>query len=130
LAAPASKQFVVELKRLGTNLHWLEGGERLYGSIQSDLSFQVETYLLVDMRQDTPDADLPPCFLERVDERVGTLHEAGVDEYSGFSGELRYSITPTSDSDCSDLLAADPPLATELPCTTAYQLEAEPLTAE
>ena len=130
LAAPQSKQFFVELKRYRTTLHWLEGGERLYGSIESDGSFAVETYLLVDMRQDTPDADLPPCYLERVDQRLGTLAEVGAGESSGFSGELRYNIIPTAESDCSDLLAADEPLASELPCLIAYDLEAVPYAAE
>jgi len=130
LAAPASKQFLVELKRYRRVLHWLEGGERLYGSIESDGSFAVETYLVVDMRQDTPDADLPPCFLERVDRRLGTLPEEGAGESAGFSGQLRYGIIPTADSDCSDLLAADEPLATQLPCTIAYDLEAVPYAAD
>jgi len=130
LAAPQSKQFLVELKRYRTVLHWLEGGERLYGSIDSDGSFAVETYLVVDMRQDTPDADLPPCYLERVDQRLGTLPEEGTGEPAGFSGQLRYGIIPTADSDCSDLLAAEEPLATQLPCTIAYDLEAVPYTAE
>lgn len=127
LAAPTYKQFVVELKQLGTALHWIEGGERLYGSIDDDGSFLVETYLLVDMRQDAPDDELPACFVERIDQRLGTLAEDGADGYGGFTGELRYGFEPTADSDCSDLLTADPPLATELPCTIAYDLVAEPV---
>jgi hypothetical protein len=124
LAAPSEKQFMVELKQLGSSLHWIEGGKRIYGSIKADESFVVESFTRVDMRQDDPETDLPPCYLERVDQRVGTLHEEQ-GRYGGFTGELRYAIIPTADSDCSDLLAADPPLAHSLPCTIVYDVVAE-----
>lgn len=126
LAVPDQHGLVVTLTQVGTSLHWREGQRLLIGSIDEQRSFEVEGYLHVNMRQDTPDADLPPCYIDRWELKTGELdYEDGA--CSGFSGQLIFHMEPSDGSDCSDLMTGSEPLATELPCDVVYDVEAEPI---
>ncbi len=117
----------------GSIIYWNDGsGAIVPGTLASDgVSFTFQTSTITDMRAmvDTSSSEssaasssstggipLPPCSIERDDSGVGTLvgDSTGV---SSFGGTLTYAFTPTTGSDCIDLIEDTTPTFATLPCS-------------
>jgi hypothetical protein len=125
LTGPEQWAFEVVLSRAEGELFWDNGQEIIPGQLAEDgVSFGFETGVLVDMRTDEDPKHLPPCAIFRRDHASGQLSSAEA-QAASFDGALAYHFEVTAESDCNDLLAATPPLATQLPCDVAYAMVAE-----
>jgi len=77
--------------------------------------------VVVDMRAGG-DGTLPACSIERDDTADITLDNAT--HPGSFSGTMTYTFTPTTASNCADLVVSQMPQFLTLPCTAEYALSA------
>jgi hypothetical protein len=127
LGAPADWTFTVRLSRDGATLYWDTGSAPVPGSIGADgMSFTFETSSVTDMRATSGEttsggAPPPPCSIQRTDAASGALASATTDVPS-FTGTLTYGFSPTTGSDCLDLVASATPTFATLPCSMSYAM--------
>jgi hypothetical protein len=134
LGSPTAYTFNVSMSVDGSVIYWNDGnGTVVPGTLAADgVSFTFQTSTVTDMRAmvDTSSSDassssggvpLPPCSIEREDSGVGTLvgDATGV---TSFSGTLTYGFTPTTGSNCLDLIENVMPTFATLPCSMSYAM--------
>ena len=122
LASAPEMQLKVWLRRVGESaLHWDDGSGKMIGQYDgTKRTFVAQRSVVADMREDFPSG--LPCSIERVQKIEATL-DADPTVAKSFSGEMRYDYLPTQGSDCQDLLVGETAIATELPCSVAYELD-------
>jgi hypothetical protein len=120
LPAPDPWIFDVQLSESSMVLYWsyMDGTPIL----SSPLSSQSEAVLLSgDVENvDPTDAGAGPCTMQRSDRIDITLN--GSSPPNQFQGTLGYSFTATTESNCSDQLAAAGGQYQALPCGVSYSL--------
>ncbi len=135
LGSPSAYMFNVTMSVEGSTIYWNEGNGApvVPGTLAADgVTFSFETTSITDMRAsvDTSTASsssstggvpLPPCSIERADTGTGTLvgNSTGV---TSFSGTLTYAFTPTTGSNCLDLIENVSPTFATLPCSMSYSM--------
>ena len=77
--------------------------------------------VVIDMRAGG-DGTRPACSIERDDAADLTLDNAT--HPASFSGTMTYTFTPTTASNCADLVVSQMPQFLALPCTAVYSLSA------
>ena len=123
LDAPATWTFEVKLSRDVDLVYWWNSSAELVtGKLASDKhSFSFETSVAVDMRDENSAPWLPPCTVTRRDRCDGKIS----DDDTTFIGKLSYDYSPTTGSDCTDLVTSDSPVFAALPCGMTYTLDAK-----
>jgi hypothetical protein len=123
LGAPPVWEFDVKLSWAEDSIFWNSGGEVIPGTLSDDrASFEIASDVVMNMRTEA-DAGKKPCSIARHDEAKGKLVAQG-EGVASVSGTLSYAYTPTSGSDCTDLVASEAPLFAALPCAMTYSFEA------
>jgi hypothetical protein len=134
LGSPTAYTFDVTMSVAGSTIYWNTGNGAAVvpGTLAADgVSFTFATSAITDMRamadtstsssSSTGGVPLPPCSIERDDSGIGTLvgDSTGV---TSFSGTLTYAFTPTTGSDCIDLVENVAPTFATLPCSMSYAM--------
>lgn len=123
LGAPAQWEFDVKLAWQDDSLFWNSGGQVIPGTLSADRrSFEISSDVVINMRT-SADTGKKPCSIDRHDIAKGTLVPDGTG-VSAAKGTLSYSYTPTSGSDCADLVASEAPVFLALPCGMSYSFNA------
>lgn len=111
--------FDVTLSRAEGELYWNNGVEQIPGTLAADdKTFAFDTGIVVNMRDASSPSGLPPCSLSRADHSSGKL----ADDDASLAGELSYVFTPSSGSNCEDLVFGAMPVFAALPCSMSYAL--------
>jgi hypothetical protein len=119
--APTQWEFDVRLAEDGSTLYWIQGDVPVSGPIDATHRAALSSsaiHVLVP-----PNArGVGGCALQRQDDADLALAGSPV---THVSGGLRYAYTPTSDSDCSGMLAATGGSFQTLPCQIVYAIMAD-----
>jgi hypothetical protein len=119
--APPSWAFDIRLAQDGSTLYWIQGDVPVSGNIDPTHRATLSTSAIhVLVPPNTPGQ--AACAMERNDAVDLTLAGSPI---THLSGALRYAYTPTSDSDCSAMLAAAGGSFQALPCQVVYAITAD-----
>lgn len=116
-----SWSFDVKLSHDGTTATWSSGGATVQGDFDEDArTLDFASGVNIDMRADDAPGTKPACTIQRQDRAIFTLDS--LSSPKALNGDLTYTFTPASNSNCADLVFGSTPQFTDLPCEMHYKV--------
>ena len=119
--------FDVKLSHEGNVAEWSSGGTAVKGDFDEDSrTLDFTSGVNIDMRTNAPigQEQMPACTIARADRAIFTLD--ALQSPRSIDGDLIYTFTPTSNSNCGDLVYGTSPQFAELPCAMHYKVTGAP----